>query len=90
MENCPTRAVLPLLGLAADNVMRDRYNPTRRCPVVPFERVPESTISLPPGFASHQHCFAARPAFLLNPQPSTLDSQLSTQKNRLAPPGQME
>ncbi|MFO7904474.1 MAG: hypothetical protein R6U98_17560 [Pirellulaceae bacterium] len=26
MESCPTQAVLPLVGLAADNVIRDRYN----------------------------------------------------------------
>ncbi|MGM0485528.1 MAG: hypothetical protein ACQESR_02055 [Planctomycetota bacterium] len=25
MESCPAQAVLPLVGLAADNVMRDRY-----------------------------------------------------------------
>ncbi|MFO7904277.1 MAG: hypothetical protein R6U98_16555 [Pirellulaceae bacterium] len=25
MENCPTQAVLPLVGLAADQVIRDRY-----------------------------------------------------------------
>ncbi|MFO7905425.1 MAG: hypothetical protein ACQESR_04765 [Planctomycetota bacterium] len=25
MESCPTQAVLPLVGLAADNVIRDRY-----------------------------------------------------------------
>ncbi|MGM0485734.1 MAG: hypothetical protein ACQESR_03115 [Planctomycetota bacterium] len=30
MERCPTQAVLPLVGLAADQVIRDRYrrNPT--------------------------------------------------------------
>ncbi|MFO7901502.1 MAG: hypothetical protein ACQESR_19710 [Planctomycetota bacterium] len=26
MERCPTQAVLPLVGLAADEVIRDRYN----------------------------------------------------------------
>ncbi|MFO7906475.1 MAG: hypothetical protein ACQESR_06385 [Planctomycetota bacterium] len=26
MENCPTQAVLPLVGLAAEKVIRDRYN----------------------------------------------------------------
>ncbi|MFO7901023.1 MAG: hypothetical protein ACQESR_19865 [Planctomycetota bacterium] len=26
MESCPTQAVLPLVGLAADKVIRDRYN----------------------------------------------------------------
>ncbi|MFO7901717.1 MAG: hypothetical protein R6U98_03570 [Pirellulaceae bacterium] len=26
MEHCPTQAVLPLVGLAAENVIRDRYN----------------------------------------------------------------
>ncbi|MGM0489751.1 MAG: hypothetical protein ACQESR_23705 [Planctomycetota bacterium] len=26
MESCPTQAVLPLVGLAAENVIRDRYN----------------------------------------------------------------
>ncbi|MFO7906034.1 MAG: hypothetical protein ACQESR_29400 [Planctomycetota bacterium] len=25
MESCPTRAVLPLVGLAAEKVIRDRY-----------------------------------------------------------------
>ncbi|MFO7908357.1 MAG: hypothetical protein ACQESR_00830 [Planctomycetota bacterium] len=25
MESCPTHAVLPLVGLAADKVIRDRY-----------------------------------------------------------------
>ncbi|MFO7906810.1 MAG: hypothetical protein R6U98_29410 [Pirellulaceae bacterium] len=25
MERCPTQAVLPLVGLAADKVIRDRY-----------------------------------------------------------------
>ncbi|MGM0487394.1 MAG: hypothetical protein ACQESR_11620 [Planctomycetota bacterium] len=25
MESCPTQAVLPLVGLAAENVIRDRY-----------------------------------------------------------------
>ncbi|MFO7902959.1 MAG: hypothetical protein ACQESR_08195 [Planctomycetota bacterium] len=26
MERCPTQAVLPFVGLAAENVIRDRYN----------------------------------------------------------------
>ncbi|MFO7901940.1 MAG: hypothetical protein ACQESR_14380 [Planctomycetota bacterium] len=26
MESCPTQAVLPLVGLAADKVIRDRYS----------------------------------------------------------------
>ncbi|MFO7907571.1 MAG: hypothetical protein R6U98_33290 [Pirellulaceae bacterium] len=26
MERCPTQAVLPLVGLAAQKVIRDRYN----------------------------------------------------------------
>ncbi|MFO7906397.1 MAG: hypothetical protein ACQESR_18325 [Planctomycetota bacterium] len=26
MERCPTQAVLPLVGLAAEKVIRDRYN----------------------------------------------------------------
>ncbi|MGM0487272.1 MAG: hypothetical protein ACQESR_10975 [Planctomycetota bacterium] len=26
MESCPTQAVLPLVGLAAEKVIRDRYN----------------------------------------------------------------
>ncbi|MFO7907253.1 MAG: hypothetical protein ACQESR_30545 [Planctomycetota bacterium] len=26
MESCPTQAVLPLVGLAADTVIRDRYS----------------------------------------------------------------
>ncbi|MGM0488297.1 MAG: hypothetical protein ACQESR_16230 [Planctomycetota bacterium] len=30
MESCPTQAVLPLVGLAADNVIRDRYNSASR------------------------------------------------------------
>ncbi|MGM0488125.1 MAG: hypothetical protein ACQESR_15345 [Planctomycetota bacterium] len=29
MESCPTQAVLPLVGLAAENVIRDRYNGKR-------------------------------------------------------------
>ncbi|MFO7903678.1 MAG: hypothetical protein ACQESR_22390 [Planctomycetota bacterium] len=29
MESCPTQAVLPLVGLAADNVIRDRDNTAR-------------------------------------------------------------
>ncbi|MFO7901092.1 MAG: hypothetical protein ACQESR_02935 [Planctomycetota bacterium] len=29
VENCPTRAVLPLVGLAADQVIRDRYDRRR-------------------------------------------------------------
>ncbi|MFO7901080.1 MAG: hypothetical protein R6U98_00330 [Pirellulaceae bacterium] len=28
MESCPTQAVLPLVGLAADQVIPDRYNCT--------------------------------------------------------------
>ncbi|MGM0487908.1 MAG: hypothetical protein ACQESR_14245 [Planctomycetota bacterium] len=27
MERCPTQAVLPLIGLAAEKVTRDRYRP---------------------------------------------------------------
>ncbi|MGM0489774.1 MAG: hypothetical protein ACQESR_23825 [Planctomycetota bacterium] len=27
MESCPTQAVLPLVGLAAEKVIRDPYNP---------------------------------------------------------------
>ncbi|MFO7901577.1 MAG: hypothetical protein ACQESR_29790 [Planctomycetota bacterium] len=30
MESCPTQAVLPLVGLAADNVIRDRYKTKER------------------------------------------------------------
>ncbi|MGM0488156.1 MAG: hypothetical protein ACQESR_15505 [Planctomycetota bacterium] len=30
MENCPTQAVLPLVGLAAEKVIRDRYKRPRR------------------------------------------------------------
>ncbi|MFO7902845.1 MAG: hypothetical protein ACQESR_25065 [Planctomycetota bacterium] len=30
MESCPTQAVFPLVGLAAEKVIRDRYNVTRR------------------------------------------------------------
>ncbi|MFO7902161.1 MAG: hypothetical protein ACQESR_08560 [Planctomycetota bacterium] len=26
VESCPTQAVLPLVGLAAEKVIRDRYN----------------------------------------------------------------
>ncbi|MFO7903460.1 MAG: hypothetical protein ACQESR_18930 [Planctomycetota bacterium] len=26
MERCPTQAVLPLVGLAAEKIIRDRYN----------------------------------------------------------------
>ncbi|MGM0491039.1 MAG: hypothetical protein ACQESR_30305 [Planctomycetota bacterium] len=28
MESCPTQAVLPLVGLAAEKIIRDRYNAT--------------------------------------------------------------
>ncbi|MFO7907163.1 MAG: hypothetical protein ACQESR_23625 [Planctomycetota bacterium] len=35
MESCPTQAVLPLVGLAAENVIRDRYN---RRMVKPFRQ----------------------------------------------------
>ncbi|MFO7905008.1 MAG: hypothetical protein ACQESR_00020 [Planctomycetota bacterium] len=33
MESCPTQAVLPLVGLAAENVLRDRsiLRAARRC-----------------------------------------------------------
>ncbi|MFO7907882.1 MAG: hypothetical protein ACQESR_16095 [Planctomycetota bacterium] len=27
LERCPTQAVLPLVGLAAEKVIRDRYKP---------------------------------------------------------------
>ncbi|MGM0486289.1 MAG: hypothetical protein ACQESR_05950 [Planctomycetota bacterium] len=42
MESCPTQAVLPLVGLAAEQVIRDRYNmcggPSRaRGPIKPRE-----------------------------------------------------
>ncbi|MFO7903304.1 MAG: hypothetical protein ACQESR_23090 [Planctomycetota bacterium] len=30
MERCPTQAVLPLVGLAAEKVIRDRYKPIVR------------------------------------------------------------
>ncbi|MFO7907386.1 MAG: hypothetical protein ACQESR_05575 [Planctomycetota bacterium] len=30
MERCPTQAALPLVGLAADKVIRDRYTSSRR------------------------------------------------------------
>ncbi|MFO7902980.1 MAG: hypothetical protein R6U98_09985 [Pirellulaceae bacterium] len=30
MERCPTQAVLPLVGLAADQLIRDRYNSVKR------------------------------------------------------------
>ncbi|MGM0487654.1 MAG: hypothetical protein ACQESR_12960 [Planctomycetota bacterium] len=34
MERCPTQAVLPLVGLAAEKVIRDRYiSGGRICPV---------------------------------------------------------
>ncbi|MFO7902473.1 MAG: hypothetical protein ACQESR_00960 [Planctomycetota bacterium] len=32
MERCPTQAVLPLVGLAAEKVIRDRYNKTASAP----------------------------------------------------------
>ncbi|MFO7903548.1 MAG: hypothetical protein ACQESR_04740 [Planctomycetota bacterium] len=37
MEGCPTQAVLPLVGLAADNVIRDRYTrwPARKKEFLP-------------------------------------------------------
>ncbi|MFO7904024.1 MAG: hypothetical protein R6U98_15280, partial [Pirellulaceae bacterium] len=34
MESCPTQAVLPLVGLAAEKIIRDRYNVTSRIPSV--------------------------------------------------------
>ncbi|MFO7903584.1 MAG: hypothetical protein R6U98_13045 [Pirellulaceae bacterium] len=30
MDRCPAQAVLPLVGLAADRIIRDRYNVPRR------------------------------------------------------------
>ncbi|MFO7905153.1 MAG: hypothetical protein ACQESR_16265 [Planctomycetota bacterium] len=33
MDNCPTQAVLPLVGLAAEKVIRDQYNGPRDKPV---------------------------------------------------------
>ncbi|MGM0486374.1 MAG: hypothetical protein ACQESR_06395 [Planctomycetota bacterium] len=39
MESCPTQAVLPLVGLAAEKVIRDRYNKTN----FGFEQSPKST-----------------------------------------------
>ncbi|MFO7904195.1 MAG: hypothetical protein ACQESR_01095 [Planctomycetota bacterium] len=40
MERCPTQAVLPLVGLAAEKVIRDRYNLRRRLngPIGGFSR----------------------------------------------------
>ncbi|MGM0490942.1 MAG: hypothetical protein ACQESR_29815 [Planctomycetota bacterium] len=31
MESCPTQPVLPFVGLAAEKVIRDRYNMPRSC-----------------------------------------------------------
>ncbi|MFO7905890.1 MAG: hypothetical protein ACQESR_28550 [Planctomycetota bacterium] len=45
MESCPTQAVLPLLGLAAEQVIRDRYN-NRSQNVVPASRKPVALGSL--------------------------------------------
>ncbi|MFO7903670.1 MAG: hypothetical protein R6U98_13490 [Pirellulaceae bacterium] len=36
MGSCPTQAVLPLVGLAADNVIRDRYINNTCVPRLPF------------------------------------------------------
>ncbi|MGM0487468.1 MAG: hypothetical protein ACQESR_12000 [Planctomycetota bacterium] len=33
MESCPTQAVLPLVGLAAENVIRDRHKTPETDPV---------------------------------------------------------
>ncbi|MFO7906695.1 MAG: hypothetical protein ACQESR_09735 [Planctomycetota bacterium] len=38
MESYPTQAVLPLVGLAADKVIRDRYNQRERRPYAPHCR----------------------------------------------------
>ncbi|MGM0490336.1 MAG: hypothetical protein ACQESR_26725 [Planctomycetota bacterium] len=46
MEGCPTQAVLPFVGLAADTVIRDRYTSwllNGPCGVIPF-RPPGSQI----------------------------------------------
>ncbi|MFO7907707.1 MAG: hypothetical protein ACQESR_19755 [Planctomycetota bacterium] len=43
MESCPTQAVLPLVGLAAENVIRDRYNAITR-----ISRHPTSDSRRPP------------------------------------------
>ncbi|MFO7901831.1 MAG: hypothetical protein ACQESR_00145 [Planctomycetota bacterium] len=40
MERCPTQAVLPLVGLAADKVIRDRYiNAPRQESTLSFSRL---------------------------------------------------
>ncbi|MFO7904221.1 MAG: hypothetical protein ACQESR_17290 [Planctomycetota bacterium] len=39
MESCTTQAVLPLVGLAAETVIRDRYGrPDRRQPAKPLPK----------------------------------------------------
>ncbi|MFO7902817.1 MAG: hypothetical protein ACQESR_14210 [Planctomycetota bacterium] len=44
MESCPTQAVLPLVGLAAEKFIRDRYSPrassasTHLAPLFPASR----------------------------------------------------
>ncbi|MFO7906118.1 MAG: hypothetical protein ACQESR_28800 [Planctomycetota bacterium] len=35
MESCPTQAVHPLVGLAADKVIRDRYNSVHERSILP-------------------------------------------------------
>ncbi|MGM0491070.1 MAG: hypothetical protein ACQESR_30460, partial [Planctomycetota bacterium] len=39
MESCPTQAVLPLVGLAAEKVIRDRYSVSSRFVVFSAEEV---------------------------------------------------
>ncbi|MFO7903634.1 MAG: hypothetical protein ACQESR_07370 [Planctomycetota bacterium] len=36
MESCPTQAVLPWVGLAAENVIRDRYSLLEMAKSTPF------------------------------------------------------
>ncbi|MGM0488741.1 MAG: hypothetical protein ACQESR_18540 [Planctomycetota bacterium] len=39
MESCPTQAVLPLVGLAAERLIRDRYVDSKCKRVGPCERL---------------------------------------------------
>ncbi|MFO7907111.1 MAG: hypothetical protein ACQESR_12400 [Planctomycetota bacterium] len=48
MERCPTQAVLPLVGLAADKIIQERYKNSPGRPALGARR---RTIDSPPGIA---------------------------------------
>ncbi|MFO7905522.1 MAG: hypothetical protein R6U98_22855 [Pirellulaceae bacterium] len=58
MESCPAQTVLPLVGLAADKVIRDRYSTRGRTegghrgPVAHAENGPPYSVSFPTGLGN--------------------------------------